>query len=304
MSQAHHPTSGAMQSITDDLGYLRTVIANVFFVGRAGAEDRGWTLVDAGVFGSARWIRAAAEQRFGSDARPASIILTHGHFDHVGALKELADGWDVPIYAHQLELPYLTGQTPYPPPDPTVGGGAMAWLSWAYPRGPYDFSSRIQPLPADGSVPGMPGWRWIHTPGHSPGHVSLFRDHDRTLIAGDAFVTTQQESAFAVLTQQPEVHGPPAYFTPDWVSARRSVEMLDALEPEIAATGHGAPLSGQEMRLALHRLAVDFERLAVPEHGRYVGRPVMSGLSRSWLLAAVATGIAGAFFLNRLRSDA
>ena len=41
----------------------------------------------------------------------------------------------------------------------------------------------------------MPGWRWVHTPGHTAGHVSLFRDADRTLIAGDAFVTTKQESA-------------------------------------------------------------------------------------------------------------
>src|ERR671919_701782 len=90
---------------------------------------------------------------------------------------------------------------------------------------------RIRPLPVDGSIPAMPGWRWIHTPGHSPGHVSLFRDSDRTLIAGDAFVTTKQESAIAALTNRPEIHGPPAYFTPDWTASRRSVERLAALEP-------------------------------------------------------------------------
>jgi hypothetical protein len=39
----------------------------------------------------------------------------------------------------------------------------------------------------------MPGWRWMHTPGHTEGHVCLFRNSDRTLIAGDAFTTTKQE---------------------------------------------------------------------------------------------------------------
>src|SRR5215207_2933833 len=132
--------------------------------------------------------------------QPAAIVLTHGHFDHIGALHTLLHKWDVPVYAHRLELPYLTGQSSYPPPDPTVGGGAMAAMSRFYPRGPYNFEGRVQPLPVDGSVPGMPGWRWIHTPGHSPGHVSLFRDADRLLLAGDAFVTQRQESLLAVLS--------------------------------------------------------------------------------------------------------
>ena len=59
--------------------------------------------------------------------------------------------------------------------------------------------------------------------------LSFFREADRTLIAGDAFVTTKQESAVAALTQRPEMHGPPTYFTPDWENARRSVERLAAL---------------------------------------------------------------------------
>ena len=175
----------------------------------------------------------------------------------------------MPVYAHPLEVPYLTGGAPYPPPDPTVGGGAMAALSWLYPRGPIDLGDRLATLPEDGTVPGMPGWRWVHTPGHSPGQVSFFRDADRTLIAGDAFVTVKQESALAVLTQYPEIHGPPMYYTIDWPAARRSVQALAALEPELAATGHGPPVSGPSLREALHELARDFDRLARPSHGRY-----------------------------------
>lgn len=270
------PSPQLKPTVSPDLAYLRTVIVNLFFCGRQGAPSGSWVLVDAGLPGSAPWILGAAEERFGLQSRPAAIVLTHGHFDHVGALHALLEKWDVPVYAHRLELPYLTGRSGYPPPDPTVGGGAVAALSRFYPRGPYNFGDRIQPLPADGSVPGMPGWRWIHTPGHTPGHVSLFRDSDRTLIAGDAFVTTKQESAIAALTQRPEIHGPPAYFTPDWHSARRSVEHLAALEPWRVATGHGPPLEGEEMLEGLRRLARDFDRLAVPQRGRYVRQPAVA----------------------------
>jgi glyoxylase-like metal-dependent hydrolase (beta-lactamase superfamily II) len=116
----------------------------------------------------------------------------------------------------------------------------------------------------------MPGWQWIFTPGHAPGHVSLWRESDRTLVAGDAFVTTRQESVYASLTQEPEMHGPPQYYTPDWDSARESVEKLAALEPELVITGHGVALRGPEMRQALHALAQEFDQIAVPDHGRYV----------------------------------
>jgi glyoxylase-like metal-dependent hydrolase (beta-lactamase superfamily II) len=262
--------------VVDDLAYLRTGIVNVCLYGRPGATNGSWVLIDAGLPGMAARIARGAQEWIGPWARPAAIVLTHGHFDHVGSLETLAEQWDVPIYAHRLEHPYLDGRSAYPPPDPTVGGGAMALLSRFYPRGPINVGDRLRSLPDDGSVPGMPGWRWIHTPGHTPGHVSFFRDTDRTLIAGDAFVTTKQESALAVLTQRPELHGPPAYYTQDWQAARQSVERLSALRPVRVITGHGPPLEGEWVVDALDDLARNFERLAVPEQGRYVGQPALA----------------------------
>ena len=205
------------------------------------------------------------------------------------------------MFAHELELPYLTGRASYPPPDPTVGGGLMASLSWSSPRGPIDLGDRVRTLPGDQTVPGLSGWRWIATPGHSPGHVSFFRPSDRTLIAGDAFVTTKQESALAVLAQRPEVHGPPAYFTQDWGAARRSVEALAALDPAIAGTGHGVPLQGESLRTALRSLAANFDRDAVPRDGRYVRRPAVFGpqgvisvppdVPHPWARGLIAAGV-------------
>jgi glyoxylase-like metal-dependent hydrolase (beta-lactamase superfamily II) len=261
------------RQIAPDLAYRKLTIANVVFYGTPGARDGGWVLIDAGIPGSTSRIVDCAEKRFGQNARPAAIVMTHGHFDHVGALEDLAARWQVPVYAHPLEQPYLNGQAAYPPPDPTVGGGLMAWVSPLYPTSPVDVGRWLRPLPADGSVPEMPGWRWLHTPGHAPGHIALWRAADRTLIAGDAFITTRQESAYAVVTETPELHGPPMYFTPDWERARASVQRLASLGPELVVTGHGPAARGEQMRRALGVLATDFDRIAVPESGRYVLHP-------------------------------
>lgn len=256
----------SVDAVAPDVIRLRWLFVNLYLCGTA--EE--WVLIDAGLPGCTGGIVEAAAERFGSGAAPRAVILTHGHFDHVGAFPDLFERWDVPVYAHARELPHLTGLQDYPPPDPTVGKGAMALMSFTYPNKAIDLGDRARALPDDGGLPHMPGWRWIHTPGHSDGHVSYFRDADRCLIAGDAFVTTKQESLYAVATQKEEICGPPAYFTPDWTAARRSVEALAALKPAIAATGHGAPMRGAELAAGLARLAAHFDEDAVPSHGRYV----------------------------------
>src|SRR3954466_11738756 len=99
--------------VAPQVSYLLDKMVNVVFVGAHNAGDRGWVLVDAGLPGSASKIKRAAEQLFGHDARPAAIILTHGHVDHIGAIHTLAEEWDAQVYAHPMELPYLTGRSSY-----------------------------------------------------------------------------------------------------------------------------------------------------------------------------------------------
>ena len=258
--------------VAPGLAFMRCALVNVAVLG-----DRSrWVLVDAALGGYGAAIRSAAADRFGPGARPAAIVLTHGHFDHVGALDELLPEWDVPIFAHTLEMPYLTGRSPYPPPDPLVGRGAMALLSRVYPRGPIDLGARVHQLPSDGTVPDAPQWRWIHTPGHTPGHVSLFRDIDRTLLAGDAMTTTKQESMTAVMTQRRELHGPPAYYTQDWDRARESFRALVRLAPELIVSGHGQPAGGRDVRDELMVIANEFDRLERPAFGRYAKQPAIA----------------------------
>jgi glyoxylase-like metal-dependent hydrolase (beta-lactamase superfamily II) len=264
--------------LAPDLAYRRMSIVNVIFYGNP-STGSDWVLIDAGLPTSKRGIIDAAEHRFGRDARPAAIVMTHGHFDHAGSLEALARHWDVPIYAHPLEFPYLNGQASYAPADPLVGGGAMALLSPLFPRSPVDVSPWLKMLPPDQTLPEMPGWKWLHTPGHAPGHISLWRDSDRTLIAGDAIVTTGQESIYEVVTQKPEMHGPPRYLTPDWDEAEQSVRLLASLEPELVITGHGRPVRGEHMRRRLHELARNFHAVAVPEGRPYAIDPAKPGKS-------------------------
>ncbi len=269
-------TGSGISAILPDLAFRRMSIVNVIFYGDP-ATDADWVLIDTGLPTSRQAIIEAAEHRFGVMRPPSAILLTHGHFDHVGSLETLAQHWNVPVYAHWLEFPYLNGQASYPPADPLVGGGSMALLSPLYPRSPVNVEQRLQPLPQDRSVPFMPGWTWLHTPGHAPGHVSLWRAADRCLIAGDAIVTTGQESVYEVMTQRPEMHGPPRYLTPDWDAAQRSVVELAELKPELVITGHGQPVRGANMRARLQQLADNFKEIAVPEGRPYALDPAKPG---------------------------
>src|ERR1700712_4742711 len=102
-----------MEAIAPGLSGLKITFVNVFGVTH---DDGSWTLIDGAIPLSASRIKPWADDTFGRP--PNAIVLTHGHFDHVSAAKELADEWDIPIYAHTLEFPYLTGQQEYPPPNP------------------------------------------------------------------------------------------------------------------------------------------------------------------------------------------
>ncbi|MCE7791844.1 MBL fold metallo-hydrolase [Salipaludibacillus sp. CUR1] len=260
--------SGSGIEVLPDLYNYTVQIVNIHMIGDPKTSD--FVLVDAGMPHSAKDIISAVEKRFGTDSRPKAIILTHGHFDHVGAIIELVEHWQIPVYAHELEMPYLTGERSYPKPDPSVEGGMVAKMSPMFPNEPINLGNNVKPLPADGSVPYLPEFKWIHTPGHTPGQIALFRENDRALVAGDAFVTVKQESLYKVITQEQEISGPPKYLTTDWKAAKESVIKLASLKPTVAVTGHGLPMSGELLKKNLKTLAENFDDMAKPEHGKYV----------------------------------
>lgn len=261
-----------MQEIVPGVAYLPLTIENVYFVGEPGQP---WVLVDAGTPGMKARILAAAVERYGENARPEAILLTHGHTDHAGSAAALAETWNVPIYVHPLEFPYLTKKSKYPPKDPTVGG-AMGLLSRVFPMNVTDLSGLLQPLPDGGIVPGLPDWEWHFTPGHSPGHVSYFNAAKSVLLVGDAFATVNLNSFAALATKKPEISLPAPPFTCDWDAARKSVALLAGLDPSALGAGHGAPMSGASIPADLRQFAHTF---TPPAHGRYVGSPARTDLN-------------------------
>lgn len=259
--------SGVGHEASSDIYYYTDQIANFILVGESSDE---WVLIDAGLPKGAEAIRTAVIERFGEKTKPKAIILTHGHFDHVGGLVDVLEEWQVPVYAHELEVPYLTGEESYPEPDTTVEGGLLAKISAIYPNEPIDIGPYLKTLPDDHQVPEMSGWKWIHTPGHSPGHVSFFRESDGLLLAGDAFTTVRQDSFYKVMMQDAEINGPPRYLTTDWEAAWESVKKLHQLHPQLAITGHGPAMEGEDLKEGLENLVQTFDEIAIPDYGKYV----------------------------------
>lgn len=255
------------EEIAPELAIVETAVVNAYLLGRAG----NWVLVDTGLPGFARRIRRAAEARFGRGTHPRAILLTHGHFDHAGNAQVLADFWNVPVYAHRLEWPFLTGRSKYPPYDVTAPG-FFSLLSRSFPR-----SSTVR---LDGRLRGIEGaldslgfgdWTCLHTPGHCAGHVSFFRESDGVLLAGDSLATVNLDSLPALITKRQQLSRPPTPATTDWGQAAQSVAHLALLRPRLIAAGHGRP-----MHDAADRLQLFSGHFPTPERGRYAHVPAVT----------------------------
>lgn len=287
---------------------MKLFFVNVYIIANRKSFSKGWVLVDTGPQGSADKIIAMAESIFGKGAQPAAIILTHGHSDHSGSVEALLNHWDVPVYAHELEIPYLTGASSYPPADPSVGHGLMSLLSVFFRKAPINLGDKIKPIDMNEGLAELPEWKVISTPGHSPGHISLFLPLNTTLIAGDALATTHAESAVAILGNVKSLSGPPMYMTTDWEAAGESVNKIAALEPRIIAAGHGPVLRGREVKEPLQHLSRHFREIAVPSSGRYANAPAEANengtyyvppfaVSRKFKTGAVVLGAIMGFML-------
>ena len=223
---------------------------NVYFV-RAGDS---WVLIDAGWASDLSRIEESTVDLVGHDTVPAAIVLTHDHPDHAGTARILAERWACRVFVHPAELAIARGSFTAMwrhagPLDRYVILPAISALGRRRRDTMLERNSLapvIEALGPDGAIPYLPGWRWVHTPGHTPGHVSFLRPDDGVLITGDALVTLQVNTLAGMVRGRGGLSGPPWYTTADPAAARASLRTIASLEPRILATGHGHPLTGPD----------------------------------------------------------
>jgi glyoxylase-like metal-dependent hydrolase (beta-lactamase superfamily II) len=190
----------------------------------------GVTLVDAGFPFMAKGIRQFIDQL---GAGPLQrILLTHGHGDHIGAIKTILTRSPVPLHAHRTEIPYMVGERPYP---------RRKWLEHNVARG------LAQPLAEDGEghLAEVAGMKPYLTPGHSPGHVAYYHEQDRVLLAGDLFTSSAGK-----------LRPPMRMFTADMAEAVRSGAIVGQLNPQLVAVCHGEPVLNPAAQLDQYLRAI------------------------------------------------
>jgi glyoxylase-like metal-dependent hydrolase (beta-lactamase superfamily II) len=194
----------------------------------AGRRDaiNAYLLEDVLVDARTKW--AARRLLRGLEGRPlAAHALTHVHPDHQGASARVCRERDVPFWVPAGErAPAESGDVAGNMPPSLVA--RLQQLVWVGPGHPVD--RELQ----EGDVVG--GFEVVATPGHSPGHVSYWRESDGTLVVGDVLRNVD------FVTTRPGLGEPPALFTSDPARNRASARRLADLEPDLALFGHGPPL--------------------------------------------------------------
>jgi glyoxylase-like metal-dependent hydrolase (beta-lactamase superfamily II) len=158
------------------------------------------------------------------------VALTHCHPDHQGSAHSLCRKFDVPLACHEGDVPVMEGRAPMAPPSSLVRFADRFWAGPPHPVG------RVL---HDGDT--VAGFRVVHTPGHTPGHVVYFRDSDRVAIAGDVLANIH------LVTGAVGLRLPPAQLSVDPVLHLRSVRQLADLRPAVVCFGHGPPLHDMEV---------------------------------------------------------
>lgn len=206
-----------MRTLALDVHELRGVPAhalNVYLVGDV--------LVDAGTTSAHRRILRELAVR-----QMAAHVVTHAHPDHFGSSHAVCEQLGLPLWAGERDAEAVEAGSFVPPPT-RVG----ALLSHAPMPPGHPVARRLR----EGDTVGA-GFSVLDVPGHSPGHIALWREADRTLIAGDVFFNL------------PRLGAPPRFMSVDPEANRASMRRLAELRPALVLFGHGPPLRDPE-RLA------------------------------------------------------
>jgi len=215
----------------------RTAINSFAFVDADGSV----TLVDCGLAKAPPRIVAGLAAIGKRPADVTRIVLTHVHLDHVGGASAVARMTGAPVVVHADDAAYAAAGR-QPDPDPSSLAGRLVKRLPGPKFEPVDVA---QPL-TDGDVLDVGGGlRVVHTPGHSPGHVSLLHEPTKVLITGDAL--------FNILG----IRWPIRAFCSDFRMTTRTAHVLGELDYDVAAFTHGPEIvdrAREQVRRFLARL--------------------------------------------------
>ena len=202
-------------------------------------EGRRAALIDTGLRRDRETLLAALQAKgFGADEIEA-VYLTHGHCDHAGNAAYFAER-GAKVSAHRREAPYLAlPRRTYAGNFAQVLRRPLSALAFAGGEILYPVERRApNVLLEDGDWIDAPGGalRVVSCAGHSPGHIAFYRESDAALFSGDAVMNIIPGKRTSGL------HLPLRIFSSDWAQAKRSVQTLAALHPQILLSGHGEPL--------------------------------------------------------------
>jgi len=194
------------------------------------AEADKLTLIDSGLPKSADKIFATIEALGRKPEDVRQVIITHYHNDHAGSLADVVERSSAQVLAHPLDAPVLRGERPPAPAKTNVVIRRL--LELTNPGGRAPAPVRVDREVSDGDeIDQDGGARVVHTPGHTPGSISIYLPQRRLLFAGDA--------AGNMLGLRPPV----GWFTEDGATARASIARLAELDFDVALLGHGKPLT-------------------------------------------------------------
>ncbi|MEC0232494.1 MBL fold metallo-hydrolase [Paenibacillus alba] len=203
-------------------------------------DQNGAVLVDTGYPGTFPLIRQAMEQHHVASQDLHTIIITHQDIDHIGSLPTILQEspQKLNVLAHELEKPYIQGDQLLIKITPETIDKAVASLpADTSPEWRKAFRSTLENPPkgevngllADGQkLPYAGGLTVIATPGHTPGHISLYHTPSKTLIAADALVITGGQ-----------LLGPVPEYCVNYEQALQSVKKLTAYDIETVICYHG-----------------------------------------------------------------
>ncbi len=210
--------------ITDNVYVVPGVVSNTYIL----VDPDGLTIIDSALPRSEKKILAFVASLGKSAHDVKRIILTHSDIDHVGSLAALQKATGAYTYASKIEADAIAAGRPSRMIQPA--GFSVRRVMFGLLR-PFMKAAplKVDEVVTDGQIlPALGGLRVIETPGHTPGHISLFAPAVGILFCGDSMVTDENG-----------IHGSRPGLTWSDTKARESERRQAALGARIVCSGHG-----------------------------------------------------------------